>query len=72
MSVVRLTIAGSEFEAEIICGLLRTNGIAAETRRTDVSAGMFDGSLGAGGPTEIVVDEQDLDDARAVLAARGG
>ena len=72
MSAVRLTIAGSELEAEMICGRLRAHGIGAETRRTGMSAAIFGGSLGGGGPTEVVVDEEELEAARELLAAPGG
>ena len=68
MSVVRLTLARTELEAEMICGRLRAHGIGAETRRTEMSAAIVGGSRG-GGPTEIVADDRELEAARALLAA---
>jgi hypothetical protein len=68
MGTARLTIAGDVLEAEMICGLLRTNGIACWHRQTDVAAGAWAGLLSAWGPVEILVDASKLDDARAFLA----
>jgi hypothetical protein len=70
MGTVRLTV-GDEMEAATLCGLLRTNGIRCAFRRTDIAAAV--GAYGAGfamaGPTEILVDDSDLDAARAVFNA---
>jgi hypothetical protein len=66
---MRLTVVGDEMEAEALCGLLRTNGIACSYRRTDVSAGIgtYGGGFAMAGPTEVLVDAADLDDARKLL-----
>jgi hypothetical protein len=64
---VVLDVVGSEPEAEVICGLLRSEGIDAAVRRTDFAAGMADGFPGAAGPREIVVHASDLARAREVL-----
>ncbi len=69
MAAVTLTVVGNDFEAEALCGLLRTNGISCPFRRTDISAAI--GTRGGGsltGPAEILVDEKDLDAARELLA----
>jgi hypothetical protein len=67
MALAALTVVGSEPEAEMLCGLLRTNGIACTYRRTDFAAGAADASTSVGGPREILVDEAQLDEARELL-----
>ena len=57
--LVHLTVVPTENEAEIICALLRTEGIECDHRSTNLSAGFMDG-LPGGGPREIVVAEQAL------------
>jgi hypothetical protein len=64
--LVRLTIAGSEPEAEMIRGLLATDGIDSMQRPTDFAAGSLDG-WAAGGTREILVRAADLDAARELL-----
>ena len=70
MASVKLTVVADEMEAEILCGLLRANGLTCTYRRTDVSAAI--GTYGAGramaGPTEVLVNEEDLAAARKLLA----
>jgi hypothetical protein len=65
---VYLTLVPSEVEAELLCALLRTEGIDCEQRPTNFSVGMMDGMPG-GGPREVFVDEHDLARAREILAA---
>ena len=67
MSLVRLTVVANEVDAELVCGLLRSNGIACAFLSTDTAAGARDGAAGPVGPREIVVDEADLDAARELL-----
>jgi hypothetical protein len=62
MNRVRLMIVGNSLEAETICGLLRTEGIACDHRLTDVGAGAGD-ALGDSGPREILVARDDLGSA---------
>jgi hypothetical protein len=64
---VTLTVVGNEPEAEMLCGLLRANGIACMHRRTDLAAGMADASTSMGGPREILVEEAQLEEARELL-----
>jgi hypothetical protein len=66
--LVRLTIAASEPEAELIRGLLKTEGIESFQRPTDFAAGALDG-WAAGGAREILVRAADLDAARELIAA---
>jgi hypothetical protein len=58
----------TEGEAELLCALLRTEGIACDHRATNFSAGSMDGLPGAG-PREILVDEDELARALEILAA---
>jgi Putative prokaryotic signal transducing protein len=66
--VVGVTVAPNEAEAEIICGLLRSEGIECSYRQTNVGAGAFDGM--PGGSQEVLVPASDLERARQVFAAR--
>jgi hypothetical protein len=63
---VRLTVVAGEFEAEEICGLLRSEEIACFSRPTDVGSVTGLGG-GFGGPHEILVAEEDLERALALL-----
>jgi hypothetical protein len=66
MSAVRLTVVHDDLEAEVLCGHLRSNGIACTHRWTDVAAGAWVGA-GMAGPTEILVSDTDLEAARKLL-----
>jgi len=72
MAGVRLTIVGDEMEAEALCGMLRANGIACSYRRTDVSAGIgtYGGGFAMAGPTEVLVEEHQLETAQKLLPKR--
>ena len=69
MSATRLTVVGDDLEAEMVCGLLRSNGIACSYAKTDMAANLHAGreSMTITGPTAILVDEKDLDAARKLL-----
>jgi putative signal transducing protein len=64
----RLTVVGDAIEAETICGLLRTEGIACDHRQTDMGVGASE-STGSGGPREILVAPDDLERARELVKA---
>ena len=68
MAGVHLTVVGNEMEAEVVCGLLRANGIECSYRQTNLAAGMADGSSSMAGPREVMVEEGDLDAAQELLA----
>jgi hypothetical protein len=68
MSRVQLIVVGNSLEAENVCGLLRTEGIACDHRQTDVGAGAGDG-VGDTGPREILVEPDDLERARELVSA---
>jgi len=66
MGLSRLTVVHDEMEAEILCGLLRTNGVEGSYRKADL-AGAWTEGFARGGPIEILVDEEDLATARELL-----
>jgi hypothetical protein len=68
-ALVRVTIVADELEAEMVCALLRTDGIEATHRRTDFAAGAADASTTAAGPREVVVPLQQIHAARELLGA---
>jgi hypothetical protein len=63
---VRLTTTENEIEAEILCGMLRAEGIQCVQQPTNSSADQSMGG-GLGGWREVLVDEADLDRARKLL-----
>ena len=65
-----LTVVGSEPEAELVCQLLRTEGIECFHRPTDYGAGVGDGLASGWGPHEVVVRPADVGRARELLAAK--
>lgn len=66
MTLRRITIVPTEAEAEIICGMLRTESINATYRKSDL-AGAWTVGFASGGPVEILVDDSDITVARAIL-----
>jgi hypothetical protein len=65
---VRLTIAADDSEAEVVCGLLRAEGIRCFHRVTDLTAHLTP-YLASGGWREVLVNEEDLQRARELLEA---
>jgi Putative prokaryotic signal transducing protein len=59
-------VVTTEQEVGVLCGLLRSAGIACLTRQTNVGAGASDG-LPVSGPHEVVVRAEDLEAAREVV-----
>jgi hypothetical protein len=68
--LARLVVVGNEPEAELVCQLLRTEGIECFHRITNAGAGALDGALAPAGFREVIVHEADLEEARALLAAQ--
>ena len=64
---VRLTVVPDEGEAEILCRMLRAEGIRCTHYRTNASSGGADASTSFGGWREVVVLADDLDRATALL-----
>jgi hypothetical protein len=65
--MVALTMVRSEAEAEVICGMLRANGITCGYQQTNVGAGAADGFT-RGGALEIFVAADDAQRARKLLS----
>jgi Putative prokaryotic signal transducing protein len=65
--LVPLTIVRNEAEAELLCALLRTEGIDCDHRSTNFGVGSMDGL--PGGAREVVVDQEKLERAEELLAA---
>ena len=63
---VVLAVVPGETEAEVVCGLLRANGIECGYRDTDAVDSALEDFM-ASGPREILVHEADLEAARALL-----
>lgn len=66
--MVALTMVRSEAEAEVLCGMLRANGIACGYQQTNVGAGAADGFT-RGGVLEVFVAEGDAPQARKLLSS---
>ncbi len=65
---VRLTIVANEPEAELLCGLLRGEGITCTHRITDMAFGSGgEMPLSGAGAREVLVRPGDLDHARKLL-----
>jgi hypothetical protein len=67
--VVVVTVVADEPEAEIVCGLLRSNGIECGHRDTAAIETSLENFM-AVGPQEILVRGADLEAAQALLATR--
>lgn len=67
---VVLTVVPNETEAELLCGLLRANGIECAHRETDAIDSPVEDFIPAG-PREVMVYERDLEAARALLPESG-
>jgi hypothetical protein len=64
---VVVSTVSDEIEAEVVCGLLRSAGIECGYRATEATDSAFEG-IASDGPREILVHENELVAARAVLA----
>jgi len=64
---VVLKVVADEPEAELVCGLLRSNGIECAYRDTEAIESPLE-DFTAAGPREILVHEKDLEAARALVA----
>jgi hypothetical protein len=64
---VVVTVVSDEPEADLVCGLLRSNGIDCAYRDTEAIDSPLE-DFTAAGPREILVREADLEAARALLA----
>ena len=68
MAFARVTVVASGLEAEMVCALLRTEGIECFARHTDEAVGFW--QTGAGGAHEVVVvNDDDVSRAREIVEA---
>ena len=72
MALVGLTVVDNELEAEMICGMLRANGISCAQQNSSVGAAQYGAEVagvvfGQGSPTEVLVEESQLEKARSLL-----
>ena len=67
--LVRLTVVASQGEADVICSLLRANGIHCGERATDLSQ---ERGGGYGGWREVLVRDDDVAAARDLIASTKG
>ena len=67
--LVVVEVVSTEAEAELLCSLLRNEGIRCTYRVSNYGAGTGDG-LAVGGPQEVIVRSADLAAAREILAKR--
>ena len=63
---VVVTVVSGESEADVVCGLLRSNGIECAYRDTQAIDSVIE-DFTAAGPREILVRASDLDAARELL-----
>jgi hypothetical protein len=65
-----LTVVSGEPEADVVCGLLRSNGIECSYRDTQAIDSPIEDFIAAG-PREILVRSSDLAAARELIAQPG-
>lgn len=68
---VVLKVVSGESEAEVVCGLLRSEGIECAYRDTEAIDSPLEDFIAAGS-REILVRESDLQTAKELLAAQEG
>jgi putative signal transducing protein len=67
MALVTLTVVPNQLEAEMLCGELRANGIDCTFEVTNPSAAVGQFGVGQAGPSAVLVEEEQLDEARELL-----
>lgn len=69
VNLARLTIARHEAEAEMVCELLRSDGIECMHRLSNFGVAGYDGAPGGFGAREVLVRTADLERAQELLNA---
>ena len=70
MGEVTLTVVANELEAEMLCGAAaRERDRVHRHERTNLAAGMATAGSSMGGPREVLVEEEQLEDAQKLLPA---
>jgi hypothetical protein len=68
MTEASLAVVSTDMEAEMLCGELRANGIECSYRKIGPGANLGTyAMLGQAGPSEVLVDESQLEEARKLL-----
>ena len=67
MALVTLTVVSNDSEAEMLCGLLQSNGIACSYEKAGAAAGLGAVYYGTAGPTAVLVDSAELEEAQKLL-----
>ena len=68
MALVTLTVVPNQLEAEMLCGELRANGIECTFEVTNPAAAVGQFGVGQAGPSAVLVEEEQLDEARKLLS----
>jgi Putative prokaryotic signal transducing protein len=64
---VTLTVVSNDLEAEMLCGELRANGIECSYEKTNPAAALGGYGIGKDGPTAVLVEEAQLEEAQKLL-----
>jgi hypothetical protein len=67
VALVTLTVVPNQLEAEMLCGELRANGIACDFQVTNPAAAVGQFGVGQAGPSAVLVEEEQLEEARKLL-----
>ena len=67
MALVTLTVVPNDLEAEMLCGELRANGIECSYEKTNTAAALGMYGVGQAGPSAVLVEEEQLEEARKLL-----
>jgi hypothetical protein len=67
VALVTLTVVPNDLEAEMLCGELRANGIACSYEKTNPAAAVGQYGVGQAGPSAVLVEEGQLEEARKFL-----
>jgi len=70
VTAVTVAVVPNEAEADMILGLLRSNGIEASHRGSTMTQSVW--PMGGTSPIEVVVDESDAAQARELLGSQTG
>jgi Putative prokaryotic signal transducing protein len=67
VALVTLTVVANDLEAEMLCGELRRNGITCSYEKTNPAAALGAYGVGQAGPSAVLVEQEQLDEARRFL-----
>jgi hypothetical protein len=67
VALVTLTVVPNQLEAEMLCGELRANGIECTFEVTNPAAAVGQFGVGQAGPSAVLVEEEQLEEARKLL-----